>query len=422
MNIMNYGMNPINYIIIYCTSSDPNFPIENINKKRRFLINKNDPNYALNEINSQKNFNCGWSSVRYCSYPQEIIIQLNSISDIKQINIEINHERIPQKIDVFVYSPSTLKEVVTDLASIYNANYTYIGSVIPINHNENKREIKRLIFHNELNSNSNFNDNYESKKIPKYENISIKNCLYVKFILHKNYKNPKKNKFEQIGIINIEILGTNQGKILPTLPLTNVEYYKSEEDILPSLKYLYRDEDYEKYIYEKITRAKKEYYSMNNNSKEKIYNDIQVLRELGRKVIELKKEKIKYGFSDDNEKINMINIKLNDIKKYIEEKYPVYGNESILYDDENDKDVTKFLNVNMYYDKEKVDKDGVKNKIIGGYDEEEVNVNEDNIEDKSNQILMRHLAKKKMIEDNIAAAKENIKIQEMMLHNKNVNM
>ena len=414
-------MNPINYIIVYCTSSDPNFPIENINKRKRMFISKNNSNDAINEINAQKNFNCGWSSVRFCSYPQEIILQLNSVSDIKQINIEINHERIPQKIDVFVFSPTTLKDVVTDLTSIYNANYTYIGSVIPINHNENKREIKKLIFHNEINPNPYF-ANFESNKEPKYENINIKNCLYVKFVLHKNYTNLKKNKFEQIGITNIDIFGTNQGKILPELPLTNNEYFKSEENILPSLKYLYRDEDYEKYIYEKIIRAKNEYYSMNNTSKDQIYNDIQILRELGRKIIELKKEKTKYSFTDDTERINMINIKINDIKKYIEEKYPVYGNESVLYDDENDDDVTKFLNVNMFYDKEKVDKDGAKKKFVGGYDGGEIEYSGSEIDDKSNQILMRHLAKKKMIEDNIAAAKENIKNQELTLRNKNVNM
>ena len=36
MNINKYYLNPLNYTIVYCSSSDPNFPIENINKKSRY--------------------------------------------------------------------------------------------------------------------------------------------------------------------------------------------------------------------------------------------------------------------------------------------------------------------------------------------------------------------------------------------------
>ena len=172
MNINNYGLYPLNYTIVFCTSADPNFPIENINKKSRYsdmfpINNIND----LDQNQSQKlknlYFNCGWSSLRYCSYPQMIITQLSSMSDIKQINIEINHERIPQKIDVYVYCPTIFKEIVTNFKNILNEEFTYIGSVIPVNHNKNQREIKKLIFHQN----------------EKYNQIIIKNCLYIKFII-----------------------------------------------------------------------------------------------------------------------------------------------------------------------------------------------------------------------------------------------
>ena len=142
--MINYDINQLPYIVVFCTSQDPNFPIENINKKSRNPDMYEINNYNnLDPIQSQKlqnlYFNCGWSSLRYCSYPQMIITQLNSLSDIKQINIEINHERIPQKIDVFVYCPTIFKEVVTNIKNILNAEFTYIGSVIPINHNKNQR-------------------------------------------------------------------------------------------------------------------------------------------------------------------------------------------------------------------------------------------------------------------------------------------
>ena len=34
-NMNKYGLYPLNYTIVYCSSSDPNFPIQNINKKNR---------------------------------------------------------------------------------------------------------------------------------------------------------------------------------------------------------------------------------------------------------------------------------------------------------------------------------------------------------------------------------------------------
>ena len=117
MNINNYGLYPLNYTIVFCTSSDPNFPIDNINKKSRYSemtpinnINNIDPVKAERLKNLY--FNCGWSSLRYCTYPQMIITQLSSMSDVKQINIEINHERIPQKIDIYVYCPLYLKKLL----------------------------------------------------------------------------------------------------------------------------------------------------------------------------------------------------------------------------------------------------------------------------------------------------------------------
>ena len=82
-----FNLYPLNYTIVYCSSSDPNFPIENINKKSRYSelidisqipkgieINKN-----IDMLEKYKNiyFNPGWSSLRFCSYPQIIIIQLS---------------------------------------------------------------------------------------------------------------------------------------------------------------------------------------------------------------------------------------------------------------------------------------------------------------------------------------------------------
>lgn len=437
-SMSNYGLYPLNYTIVHCTSSDPNFPIHNINKKSRYsdfipLNNIDDNNIDPTKVQRLKNlyFNCGWSSLRYCTYPQMIIAQLSSMSDIKQINIEINHERIPQKIDVYVYCPVTLKEVVTDLKSIINAEYVYIGSVIPVNHNKNQREIKRLIFHK--------NENYNP--------IIIRNCLYVKFLIHKNYENKTKNKFNQVGIVNIEIFGNNSGKILPVLPLVKEERFKNDE-ILPSIKGLYTDEDYDTYIKEKIQKAKTEYYTnttiINNEEKRnKVYEDIQTLRELGRKVFELKKERVKFDYFKNSQKIMQIDLKLKEIRKYIEDEYPYYGKENIKYDNGVETDETQYVeirNMSHIFDENKNNNnDNENNDVEGdksgaGKAEENGNTNQNQNQDQnydnsfksnvpsyvSNEILRRHLEKKRMIKENMEMAEENRRSQDLVLNNRNV--
>ena len=431
-----FNLYPLNYTIVYCSSSDPNFPIENINKKSRYsdFIELSQPQSDIefnnNLINSEKYknlyFNPGWSSLRFCSYPQMIIVQLSSLSDIKQINIELNHERVPQKIDVYVYCPTILKEVVTNFKNIITAKFTYIGSVIPVNHNYNQRELKKLIFHNQGN----------------YDQITIMNCLYVKFLVHKNYPNDK-NKFEQVGIVNIDIFGNHTNKILPILPLKQVEPFKNDE-ILPRLKGLYRDSDYDDYIREKIEKAKMEYYSnetllQNEAKRNKIYQDITLLRELGQKVLELNKEKTKFEYFGNDTKLIQINAKLKEIRDYIESTYPYYGKENVKYEnknideefkinvvEENLNESKNFNNIsntninnisgnniveeeNIYMEDNNINNDNVNNINDIENNFERYKVNE--VSERSKEILRRHQEKQRMIKENMEIAEQNRKKQ-----------
>ena len=435
MSINEYGLYPLNYTIAFCSSSDPGFPIENINKKSRYsdfvetnLLTNNPP------INSDKYkkiyFNPGWSSLRFCSYPQIIIAQLSSISDIKQINIELNHERVPQKIDVYIYCPTVLKEVVTNFKNIINAKFTYIGSTIPVNHNNNQRELKKLIFHNEGN----------------YGQVSLMNCLYVKFVIHKNYLNEK-NKFNQVGIINIDIFGNHYNKILPIFPLKQIEPFKLDE-IIPRLKGLYTDDDYDNYIKEKIEKAKMEYYNneiimKNEEKRDKIYQDITLLRELGCKVIELNKEKTKFEYLNNNTKIMQVNSKLKEIKDYIEQTFPYYGKENIKYDndinfDKNIQDNEYMINIveenlnesnnNISISNNNINNMSENNNNLNEQEDDKIYINDNNnnnntseinneninekykineVSERSKEILRRHQEKQRMIRENMEIAEQN---------------
>ena len=435
MSINEYGIYPLNYTIAFCSSSDPGFPIENINKKSRYsdfvetnLLTNNPP------INSDKYkkiyFNPGWSSLRFCSYPQIIIAQLSSISDIKQINIELNHERVPQKIDVYIYCPTVLKEVVTNFKNIINAKFTYIGSTIPVNHNNNQRELKKLIFHNEGN----------------YGQVSLMNCLYVKFVVHKNYLNEK-NKFNQVGIINIDIFGNHYNKILPIFPLKQIEPFKLDE-IIPRLKGLYTDDDYDNYIKEKIEKAKMEYYNneiimKNEKKRDKIYQDITLLRELGCKVIELNKEKTKFEYLNNNIKIMQVNSKLKEIKDYIEQTFPYYGKENVKYDndinfDKNIQDNEYMINIveenlnesnnNISISNNNINNISENNNNLNEQEDDKIYINDNNnnnntseinneninekykineVSERSKEILRRHQEKQRMIRENMEIAEQN---------------
>ena len=431
MNINKYGLYQLNYSIAFCSSSDPNFPIENITKKSRYSDFVSMDPLSYEEKYKDIYFNPGWSSLRFCSYPQMIIAQLSSLSDIKQINIELNHERVPQKIDVYVYCPRILKDVITNFSQIINAKYTYIGSVIPVNHNNNQRELKKLIFHNEGN----------------YGPISIMNCLYVKFVIHKNYL-TNKNKFNQVGIINIDIFGNHNNKILPALPLKQTEPYKNDE-IVPNLKGLYTDDDYDDYIKEKIQKAKMEYYYneiiINDQEKRnKIYQDINLLRELGHKVLLLNKEKDKFEVFQNDAKLTQANSKLKEIKDYIETTFPYYGKENVKYDDEihynnitsSHNEENKEYKINVIEEqlnesnKNNISKSSINNKSDNDIKQEEekiiynndniddININENNgnnieqykpqkVSEKSREILRRHQEKLRMIKENMEIAEQN---------------
>ena len=431
MNINKYGLYQLNYSIVFCSSSDPNFPIENITKKSRYSDFVSMDPLSYEEKYKDIYFNPGWSSLRFCSYPQMIIAQLSSLSDIKQINIELNHERVPQKIDVYVYCPKILKEVITNFSQIINAKYTYIGSVIPVNHNNNQRELKKLIFHNEGN----------------YGPISIMNCLYVKFVIHKNYL-TNKNKFNQVGIINIDIFGNHNNKILPALPLKQTEPYKNDE-IVPNLKGLYTDDDYDDYIKEKIQKAKMEYYYneiiINDPEKRnKIYQEINLLRELGHKVLLLNKEKDKFEVFQNDAKLMQVNSKLKEIKDYIETTFPYYGKENVKYDDEihynnitsSHNEENKEYKINVIEEqlnesnKNNISKSSINNKSDNDIKQEEekiiynndnidnININENNgnnieqykpqkVSEKSREILKRHQEKLRMIKENMEIAEQN---------------
>ena len=126
------------------------------------------------------NKNEGWSSLRFCSFPQEIIIQLNKPARLSQINLTLHETKIPSKIDFFYFFPEKKSDFNI---KVNNIPFIKLGFIIP-----------------DTNEKTNF-------KTREYKKIQInKNVYYIKFILHKNFLNLH-NKCNQVGLVNIQCLG-----------------------------------------------------------------------------------------------------------------------------------------------------------------------------------------------------------------------
>ena len=389
--MINNEILPLNYIIIYSSSTDPLFPIENIKKSYNIISNNNK---------FKDKINIGWSSMRFCSYPQIIIIQLTKICDVTQINFLINHERIPTQIEIYSFSPKNFVDTTISDKYIINKPFNFIGNVYPTNHQSNNRELKKVLLNE----------------------FHISNCLYLKFVFHINYPDPIRNKYNQIGIVQIDIFGIDNNTPLPLINRKN--YFKEEETDITEIKGLLQDDDYVDFIKDKIEFAKRLYYKEKN---ELIYNDIEQLRELGRKVRGLLEEKKMYQILKDN--LNFIKLKkeIDMIQNYVEENYKEYGGEQILYENKNPIDVTKESYIN-YLMMNSNNLQNNYNNINNNYPINDNTKTNDIVQQsdydyqKTKEILERRQQKKLLIQQSLEEARNNIKAQNLALHNVNVNL
>ena len=50
--------------------------------------------------------NPGWKSAKFCSYPQELILQFTNVVQLKQIKFLVHESAIPQRLDLYTFVPS----------------------------------------------------------------------------------------------------------------------------------------------------------------------------------------------------------------------------------------------------------------------------------------------------------------------------
>jgi len=152
-------------------------------------VTSQDPQYPLNNL-LNKNSDKGWISNRFCTYPQEIIIEFHSYVNIKQINILINETKIPIIIEII------------NCINIQNNNNNKNNDS-----NDNKRNNKIEYYYKNIGFiklSSNIETNYKARELRKiYVDFSTRK---IKLIVHRNYYNSY-NIFFQVGIVSLDFFG-----------------------------------------------------------------------------------------------------------------------------------------------------------------------------------------------------------------------
>lgn len=233
--------------------ADGSFPL----KYRLIESSSEDPDYSLKEI-LKGSKGGGWRSVRYCQYPQEIIIQFNQPVNLKQISLLLHEKIIPSQIKFFTFVPTTTEE------------YTIHYKQVPFNYT------------GFIKMDSNVRNNYRSREFRKVY-IDI-NCLYLKLVIERNYVN-RYNNFNQVSLVGMEFAGF-------AIPIERNKQQFINEGLRP---YNITDDDLEGICDEKLKKLKEK---MESAIKEERYDDCKIIkahldkvRLLGKKIFDLEYKK-----------------------------------------------------------------------------------------------------------------------------------
>jgi centrosomal protein CEP104 len=228
----------------------------------------------------------GWVSVRFCTYPQEILLQFLSPVNLKQIHILSHEKKITSMIEIFCYYPSP---------------------------NENLKNYKSLSFEKlgYIRLDTNSKTNYKAREFRK---IYIDtHCYYLKLLLNKNYVN-KYNVFNQVGLISIDFYGTpietSRSSLFFKENLVDCNIEEDEMDDIAQEKIkILRNQQEDAIKIEDYDEAKK------------IKKSIDRIKIIGRKIYELESQKKIFINSEDYDNAKIMKLEIDRLKsslKYLD--------------------------------------------------------------------------------------------------------
>ena len=293
-----------------------NEPMINLLYTFKKNITSQDPFYPLNNLTT-RNILYGWQSSRFCTYPQELVVEFYSYVNIKQINILIHEKKIPTVIEFVNCLPKNLNPSNPENSSRnHNKNDVYYKN-------------KKIGF---IRLSPNIDSNYKSRELRKiHVNIFTKR---LKLIVHKNYSNSY-NIFCQVGIISLNFYG----HIL-------TEENKEENDKL-NYSELYLEEDIDdiddNILFEKMDKDTKiKFQQLLNELEEKkkkeeydkcmiIQNKIEQLKKISFKIYQLENYKNQFSLKNDFENSQKIKNDIDILRQKINNEFDNenYNNNSI---------------------------------------------------------------------------------------------
>jgi len=220
--------------------------------------------------------------MRFCTYPQEILLQFISPICLKQINILSHEKRISSLVEFYCYYPQDTTEVHPNYKSLFFEKLGYIRMDNNSKTNYKAREFRRVYVET--------------------------NCYYLKIVFHKNYVN-KFNIFNQVSIINLEFMGSPiyiQANDLILFEQLNLEIKDYEIDDITQEKI-------------KIMKNLLEENIKNEDFDEakKIKANIDKIKLFGKKLLDLENQKKKLLSLEDFESAKIIKMEIDRLKSKI---------------------------------------------------------------------------------------------------------
>ena len=240
------------------------------------------------------NFLTPWSSKKFCAYPQKIILKFDTPVNIQKIHIISHENRISQRILFSSFCPQL------DNPDFSKITFDDIGY---INFNENS------------------GSNYQVREFKKIF-INIKS-LFMRMELDNNYINEF-NPYHQIGLVDLEFFGTKLvGYFNINISLKekfermknnmiNIETRDNNDEFNEKLNEICGEQI--RYLNNKLMESDK---NKNLNESIKIKDMIQKVRNIGKKIYLLEKDKVKAVEVEDFDKATDVKDEIDKLKMEI---------------------------------------------------------------------------------------------------------
>jgi centrosomal protein CEP104 len=250
-------------------------------KYRLIESSSEDPDYPLFELIRGAE-SSGWMSVRFCTYPQEILIQFLTPVHLKQIQLLSNEKKIASLIEIHCYYPSNSDEMFSNYKQATFEKLGYIRMDTNSKTNYKAREFRKV-----------YVDTY---------------CLYLKLVLQKNYLN-KFNVFNQIGLISIDFYGT-------PIAIKNNELYLKESIKDRNLEV--NEDDMDEIAQEKLKILKNQQDEAlkieDYDEAKRIKKIIDKVKLIGKKIFEMEANKKIYVNNEDFDNAKIMKLELERLR------------------------------------------------------------------------------------------------------------